>query len=91
MNKRVPTTYEYCERMLRKHFENKQGQLHICGGDGGDAQHYLLEIEGIKLWFSNHGYLTSYDGKVNINLHHGYNRGNWLDELYQPEVEVENA
>ena len=85
----IPTTYEWCEKMVRKHFENKQGQLHICGGDGGDAQHYLLEIDGVRLWFSNHGYIDRYDGAININIHHGYGD----DSYYRPTVELvkENA
>lgn len=90
---RVPTTYEFCEQELRKHFTNRETQpqalftshLHGCGGDGGDAQHYLLEIDGLRLWFSNHGYI---DNANDINLHHGYGRE--TDTLYQPELEIEN-
>lgn len=89
---RVPTTYGFCEREIRKHFEKRltepqaicTSHLHGCGGDGGDAQHYLLEIDGLKLWFSNHGYIRSVE---DINLHHGYGRK--TDTLYQPEIEID--
>lgn len=81
--------YDVAEMMIRENM-NRGVRPRGCGGDGGDAKHYMLPLGGVwgegqvYISFSNHGYINSVD---DLSLHHGYNReGN--DKLYQPSIET---
>lgn len=82
-------SYDVAEMMIRESM-NRGVRPRGCGGDGGDAKHYMLPLGGVwgegqvYISFSNHGYINSID---DLSLHHGYNReGN--DKLYQPSIET---